>query len=118
MCRIRTRYKVLAWVTLGVVGFLFAAVAGPMYASYYWPKELAPNAVVASGPGDFDAMMLAVEKAKPIAATANRLTACGRFVTACATVGLSLTLFMHYRKRNQTRRKLADDAPHSSRNLG
>jgi hypothetical protein len=101
MGRVRTRYKVLAWVALGVAGLLFAAAAGPMYASYYWPKELAPNRVVATGPVDFDAMMLAVEKAKPIAATANRLTAFGRFVTACAAAGMALTVFMHYRKRNQ-----------------
>ena len=114
MSRIRTRYKVLAWVALGVAGLLFAASAGPMYASYYWPKELAPKAVVANGPDDFDSMMLALEKAKPIAATANRLTALGRFVTACSTVGLGLTLFMHYRNRKQTRRKSADDIPHGS----
>ena len=101
MSRIRIRYKVLTWVALAIAGILIAFVAGPMYASYYWPKELNPNSVVANGFADFDAMVRSIEKAKPIAETANMLTSIGWLITAVASIGLAFTLCMHYRKRKR-----------------
>lgn len=97
------------WAGVAFVGLLIAAVAGPLYASYYWPKELSPNAATANGFGDFNAMMRAVEKAKPVAATANMLTAFGRFLMAGATIGLVFTLVMHFRKRKRIRSKPVDE---------
>lgn len=111
MSRIRTRFKVLAWAALALAGLLTASVAGPMYASYYWPKELSPSSFMTNGPGDFEAMIRSIEKAKPVAATANMLTSIGRFITAGASVGLAYTLFRHYRNRQRIQRKPADEEP-------
>lgn len=97
------------WAALAIAGFLTASVAGPMYASYYWPKELKPSSVMINGLGDFDAMMRSIEKAKPIAATANMLTSIGRLITAVASIGLAFTLFMHYRKRERIQGKTSDN---------
>lgn len=113
-----TRHKVAIWLTLAFAGFLIAAFAGPMYANYFWPEELAPNAVFQSGPADVEEMILSFEKAKPIADTANRLTALGNFITAVAIVGLTYTLFMHFRKRNALGRNEVNEGPQQSRNAG
>ena len=109
MFRIRTRYKVLVWAALAIAGLLFASFVGPLYASYNLPKELKSNSFVTSGSFDFDVMMRAVEKSKPVIATANMLTSFGRFITACASTGLAFTLFMHYRKRKGVQSKTSDE---------
>ena len=118
MFRIRTRYKVSACVALAIAGFLTATVAGPMYASYYWPKELAPNSEMAGGANDFAEMILSIENAKPIAATVNMLTAVGKIITATAIVGLAFTLFGHFRNRKRILHKLAEDEPQITQNAG
>ena len=106
-----TRYKVLIWLALGFAGLLFAAFAGPIYASYFWPEELSPNVGFQHGQADVEEMILAIEKAKPIADTANGLTSLGRLITACAFFGLVYTLFMHFRKKNPLSHKEVNDRP-------
>lgn len=98
MAHVRTRFKILAWLALAFTGVVIAHVAGPMYAQSYWPDELSPDNIAKALVKDFNEMVLAVEKAKPIIATANTITGIGQFMTFVAIIGLCWTSFKHFRQ--------------------